>query len=143
MKKLLFLVLAVVGAYLAYEQVPSVIEPPAASELFNSELERAISERRTGFQVRGRGSVVRILADDNDGSRHQRFIVALETGQTLLVAHNIDVARRVDGLGKGDSVVFFGEYEWNERGGVMHWTHHDPRSQHVGGWIEVRGTRYD
>lgn len=143
MKKLLILVFAVFSAWVAYEQAPSAVGPAAISGTSNAELERAISERRTGFQVSGSGTIARILADDNYGSRHQRFIVSLETGQTLLIAHNIDVAERVDGIRPGDSVVFFGEYEWNERGGVIHWTHHDPGRRHVDGWIEFRGKRYD
>jgi len=39
---------------------------------------------------------------------------------------------RLDGLEKYD---FFGEYEWNDKGGVIHWTHDDPEEIHVNGWI--------
>jgi hypothetical protein len=58
--------------------------------------------------------VTRILADDNDGSRHQRFILEVGGGRTLLIAHNIDLAPRVTGLKVGDTVEFHGEYEWND-----------------------------
>lgn len=98
---------------------------------------------QSGDQVRGSGNVWKILSDDNDGSRHQRFIVKLSTGRTLLVAHNIDLAPRVRSLKVGDMVSFYGEYEWNDRGGVIHWTHHDPRGSHVGGWVEHSGRRYE
>jgi len=86
--------------------------------------------------------VSRILSDDNKGSRHQRFILRLSSGQTLLVAHNIDLAPRINNLQNGDSVQFYGEYEWNSTGGVIHWTHHDPGGQHVGGWLEHNGRKY-
>ena len=86
--------------------------------------------------------VEKILPDDREGRRHQRFILKLDSGQTLLVAHNIDLAPRVAPLTKGDRVAFFGEYEWNPQGGVLHWTHHDPRGRHVGGWLEHKGVRY-
>jgi hypothetical protein len=42
----------------------------------------------------------------------------------------------------GDRVEFSGEYEWNERGGVIHWTHRDPAGQHVDGWIRHDGHTY-
>ena len=99
-------------------------------------------EHRSHLQVQGAGRVTRVLADDDDGSRHQRFIVRLASGQTLLVAHNIDLAGRVDPLGVGDHVEFHGEYEWNPQGGVIHWTHHDPKQWHEDGWIEIDGKRY-
>jgi hypothetical protein len=86
--------------------------------------------------------VIRILADDNDGSRHQRFILEMPSGQTVLIAHNIDLAPRVSSLSTGDTVAFYGEYESNSQGGVIHWTHHDPQGRHLAGWLEHNGRRY-
>jgi hypothetical protein len=105
-------------------------------------LTAAFESHRSNLQVEGSGRVSRVLPDDNDGSRHQRFIVQLGTGQTVLVAHNIDLASRVASLEVGDLVEFNGEYEWNERGGVIHWTHRDPRGGHVDGWLKHEGRTY-
>lgn len=105
-------------------------------------LTAAFESHRSNLQVEGSGRVSRVLPDDNDGSRHQRFIVQLGTGQTVLVAHNIDLAARVASLKVGDPVEFNGEYEWNERGGVIHWTHRDPQRRHVDGWIRHNGRTY-
>ncbi len=105
-------------------------------------LAAAFENREGDIQVQGSGRVSRVLADDNDGSRHQRFIIQLASGQTVLIAHNIDLASRVDSLAVGDSVAFNGEYEWNERGGVIHWTHRDPQRSHVDGWIKHKDHTY-
>jgi hypothetical protein len=105
-------------------------------------LRRAFEQRTSKLEVEGQGVVQRILSDDNDGSRHQRFILELGSGQTLLVAHNIDVAPRIPDLREGDKVAFRGEYEWNAKGGAIHWTHHDPAGRHWGGWLEHKGKTY-
>lgn len=92
--------------------------------------------------LRVSGRVQRLLADDRDGSPHQRFVIATRDGQTLLVAHNLDLAARLEGLSVGDAVEVYGEYEWNPQGGVLHWTHDDPRGMHPAGYIDWKGRRY-
>jgi hypothetical protein len=96
-----------------------------------------------GAMIESVGVVDRILPDDTEGSRHQRFILKLDSGQTLLVAHNIDLAPRIDELERGDKVKFHGQYESNNSGGVVHWTHHDPRGEHPAGWLEHEGRRFE
>lgn len=96
----------------------------------------------SGSWIEGRGVVRRLLTDDDDGSRHQRFILDVGNGQTLLVAHNIDLAFRVP-LGMGDRVYFRGMYEWNNLGGLVHWTHHDPLGVEDGGYIRFRSKTYE
>jgi hypothetical protein len=103
--------------------------------------EEAFQGRRSGVMVEGVGKVTRILADDREGSRHQRFILLLESGQTLLVSHNIDLAERVP-IRPGDRLELRGQYEWNDRGGVVHWTHHDPEGRRNGGWIRLGDREY-
>lgn len=115
---------------------------PAPQSLPESAARPATLTRATSGQwavVQGR--VIRTLADDRDGSQHQRFILAVGEDHTLLVAHNIDLAPRIP-LRKGDSIQAYGRFEWNDRGGVLHWTHHDPGGSQ-GGWIEHEGRRYE
>lgn len=109
----------------------------------DARLKQAYQNHQSDVQVRGSGLVSRLLPDDNKGSRHQKFILRLDSGQTLLVAHNIDLAPRIQGLRKGDRVEFYGEYEWNKKGGVMHWTHKDPRNHHAHGWLKHNGKIYE
>lgn len=112
---------------------------PVADDL--ARLRAAFAEGRGDLWVTLEGRVERTLRDDEDGSRHQRFVLRLAEDLTVLVAHNIDLAPRVP-LERGDRLRLRGEYEWNERGGVVHWTHHDPAGA-PGGWIDFDGRRYE
>jgi hypothetical protein len=107
-----------------------------------STVEASFQAQRSDVWVQASGTVQKVLADDNKGSRHQRFIVALPSGITVLIAHNIDLAPRLPDLKAGDTVEFYGEYEWNKKGGVVHWTHHHPRGRHAGGWLRYKGQLY-
>ncbi len=102
----------------------------------------AFRNHQSGVQVKGVGIVDRVLPDDNEGKRHQRFIVRLGSGQTLLIAHNIGLAPRVSPLNPGDTISFYGVFEWNAKGGVVHWTHHDPGRRHKPGWLKRNGVVY-
>ena len=105
-------------------------------------VERAFEQRQRDVQVEGEGVVIRLLTDDKQGSRHQRFIIRLGSGQTVLIQHNIDLAPRIAELSEGDKLGFFGEYVWNEQGGLVHWTHHDPAGRHAAGWLKHKGRTY-
>jgi hypothetical protein len=132
MKKLLLLAVVAVAVFYFNRQPAEV--PRETAE--------ATTDWQSGAQVTGEGTVTRILGDDTVGDHHQRFILTLDSGRTLLIAHNIDLAPRIDSLREGDSVSFSGEYESNDKGGVVHWTHHDPQGQHEDGWLKHHGRMY-
>ncbi len=123
---------------------PETMPIPAqvASTATDTLLAQAFQQRLSNYQITGAATVSRLLPDDNDGSRHQKFLLQTANGQTVLVAHNIDLAPRIANLQAGDTVEFYGEYEWNEKGGVIHWTHHDPDGRHAPGWLRHRGNLY-
>jgi hypothetical protein len=120
----------------------SAATPGPAPGVDDDSIGRAFASGASDIQVEGEGTVIRLLPDDLNGPRHQRFIVQLASRQTLLITHNIDIAPRIDGLKVGDSVRFNGEYVWNAKGGVIHWTHHDPQGRHVAGWVKHNGKTY-
>lgn len=103
---------------------------------------QAFAAHESGVVVTVEGTVDRVLADDRDESRHQRLLLRLADGATVLVAHNIELAERVP-VKVGERLRLRGQYEWNERGGVLHWTHRDPRGDHPAGWIEHAGRRFE
>ncbi len=121
---------------------PAIQWDSANSGSQNEGLLNAIANQRSDVQVVGSGEVIKVLPDDTKGSQHQRFLVKVSPNDVILIAHNIDLAPRVDALKKGDSIGFNGEFEWNDKGGVVHWTHKDPRSKHVHGWLEHQGKKY-
>ena len=144
MKKLFIALLIGIGVYAYVQNNPAVISSFTSESVQNNQVVTdAYQNRLSDIQVSGSGKVSRILRDDNEGSRHQRFILRLSSGQTLLIAHNIDLAPKINTLQKGDVVQFYGEYEWNSKGGVVHWTHHDPGGRHVGGWLKHDGRKYE
>lgn len=118
----------------------SIVEEATVDD--QQKIMQAYQQQLSNIQVQSKGEVKAILADDNDGSKHQKMILKLENGLTVLVAHNIDLAPRVEGLRKGEIVEFYGEYEYSPKGGVIHWTHHDPQAKHVDGWLKYQGKSY-
>jgi hypothetical protein len=115
--------------------VPSAAPAPGGAAVLE-----AFNARRSGVEVEATGVVARRLADDRKGLPHERFI--LRVGElTVLVAHNTELAPAVP-VSVGDTVEVRGEYEWNQLGGVIHWTHRDPDGRHAPGWIRLRGRLY-
>lgn len=109
----------------------------------NSLVQRAFAEHLSAIQVTAEGTVTRLLADDTGPSgTHQRFILQVNgSSQTLLIDNNVDIGKRVP-VAIGVDVTVHGEYVWNEQGGLIHFTHHDPAHTHEDGWIDVKGVRY-
>ena len=142
MKKFIAIVAVIAVLYVGLNQINSTHGSTGETTPATEAVASAFKDQRSGIQVEGEGIVAKVLPDDNDGSRHQRFILRLPSGQTLLVAHNIDIAQRVTSLASGDPVQFKGVYEWNSRGGVVHWTHRDPSGEHRAGWLKHNGETY-
>ena len=120
---------------------PSAVEQPAPATSNTSAPGAPVTEafrtRHSKVEVETGGRVVRLLPDDREGSPHQRFLLRVEGSTTVLVAHNLDLAPRI-ALAPGDSIELRGEYEWNPKGGVIHWTHADPDGRHEAGWVRRR-----
>lgn len=130
-----FAILMFVGSF--YEPEPQNNQSSPAGNV-----EQLFEQRQSDVQIEVSGTVTRLLSDDNEGSRHQRFIIELPSSQTLLIVHNIDLAPRIDDIREGDEVRVYGEYIWNDKGGLIHWTHHDPANHHPHGWIRHQDRLY-
>ena len=133
---------ALCGCASPAEPAQGIAAQTVETDASDDELQELFEERQSDVAIGGKGTVLRLLSDDNDGDRHQRFLVELGSGQTLLLVHNIDIAPRVEPLEVGDTVEFFGEYIWNDQGGLIHWTHHDPEGSHEDGYIKANGKTF-
>ena len=143
MKNILIVLALGISLYGYLENNPNL--PQSTSQQIrvdDEQIIKAFENRQSDVQVGGSGRVVAILPDDTKGSQHQKFILELSSGQSVLIAHNIDLAPRIGPLRKGDTVEFDGEYEWGSTGGVVHWTHHDPHEKHSAGWLKHQGKLY-
>lgn len=92
--------------------------------------------------IKGEGTIIKVLPDDTNPPRHQRILIKIDDNRTLLIAHNIDLAPRVEAPQKGDSISFYGEYIDNDQGGLIHWTHHNPDGGR-GGYLLHNSYRYE
>ena len=122
---------------------PSTAPDSASND--NARVAALFAAHRSGEVVEITGRVVKLLEDDDEGDRHQRFLLQVgEQPLLVLVAHNIDIGQRVP-VTEGDPLRLRGEYEWSEKGGVLHWTHRNParNPQHESGFIELGGKRYE
>jgi hypothetical protein len=106
------------------------------------DVDAAFRAHSTNVEVTASGTVARVLADDTQGLKHQRFVLRMPSGLTVLVAHDIDEAPRIPDLRAGQPLLAHGEYVWNAQGGIVHWTHHDSSGRHAPGWIDYGGQRY-
>lgn len=131
---ILFVVVAIISGIAAQNQEPA--------QDFVTILQNAFENQQSHIQIQGEGVVTRLLTDDTTKPRHQRFILRISPKQTVLVTHNIDIADRVPNLEIDGTVEFYGEYEWNVEGGIIHWTHHDPDGDHIAGWLKYDGKTY-
>ena len=115
---------------------------PTDTAMGDDGLAEAYANKQSNVMVEIGARVDRILQDDTEGVPHQRFILKLDNGHTVLVAHNLDLATRVP-LKEWDPVMIRGEYEYNPQGGVVHWTHRDPGMGIKHGWIVHQSVRYE
>lgn len=115
----------------------------ASPSLDAGAITEAFAAHRNLPQVQGSGVVTKVLKDDTKGLKHQKFLLKVSDNITILIAHNLDLAPRVEDIHEGDSVLFKGEYIYTPKGGTVHWTHKDPRGNHQAGWLKHNGKTYE
>ncbi len=100
-------------------------------------------------------TVAKILPDNHNprnGLSHEQFIIKMEDGTEVFVAHDLNYAPRVP-LTVGEDIKIKGEWipkpnHENHGGeetiGVLHWSHHsENEKRHPSGYIEAGGQHYE
>ena len=121
---------------------PPASRTPAGADSGVAAIEAAFRQKRSGVWVEAAGEIVHILPDDRHPPRHQLFLVELPGGHTVKISHNVDLAPKAP-VRKGRQIAFRGRFEHNAKGGVVHWTHHDPGGRTQGGWLRYEGRTYE
>lgn len=107
-------------------------------------LERALRDKAQDQLLVVVGWVTGILPDvERDGVSYQRFEVRLVNRQHLLIEHDLHRSTRVEGIKAGSELLIRGRYFWNEQGGVLRYTHHDPEQKRPDGWIRFKHRNYE
>ncbi|WP_155723962.1 DUF3465 domain-containing protein [Bdellovibrio bacteriovorus] len=123
------------------------IEKPSESFLIDekssdADIVRAVNDqRRVDFVEGGSMVVVKVLPDDNQGLAHQKWTVRLSNGKNMQAVYNSDMCPRVP-VKVGDVIAMGGQFIWTNKGGLLHWLHHDPRGKRPDGYVYVNGKFY-
>ncbi len=94
----------------------------------NSEMEKLLDEvdriaflfkqQRGGKVVNSIGRIVKVL-DQAKNPSTQLILLRLNSGQKLLVQHNLEKSQPISGLKAGEVLEFKGLYKWNNKGGLI------------------------
>jgi Protein of unknown function (DUF3465) len=110
----------------------------------NTAVCHAFTSGTSHVEVTAQGTVVRAFGvQAGRESPHEGFLMRLSSDCTVVVRveANVDFTGTF-ALRPGQTVIVRGEYEYYAMGGVIHWTHHDPRGRHAGGFIQVDGHQF-
>lgn len=108
----------------------------------DSDIVRAVNDRRRVNYVEGGSmTVTKVLPDDEDGRKHQKWVVRLSNGNTMQAVYNSDMCPEVP-VKVGDVIAMGGMFLWTNSGPMLHWLHHDPRGNRPDGYVYVNGKYY-
>lgn len=101
---------------------------------------------RSHVEVTAEGTIARVLGTRAGPSgAHEGFLLHLAgaggRGLTVRVEDNVALTGAIP-LAEGEHVEVRGEYIFDARGGIVHYTHRDPRGRHAAGYVLAGGKLY-
>ena len=123
----------------AFLLLPALLAACASGPVTIKQAMASCARGSSAVEVTASGTVARVLGTYRSRTgMHEGFLLSTN-GLTVRIQHNMTITGPVP-LTKGEAVSLQGQYECND--GVIHWTHHDPRMRHVGGFIQAGGKTY-
>lgn len=118
----------------------------AGGDAGNAAVYAAWAQQRSGIEVTASGSVAKVLGTRRGPSGyHTGFLLHLRgaegRGLTVRVEDNVDLTGPLP-VRAGDDAEVRGEYIYDPRGGLIHYTHRDPRGRHAGGYVRLNNRMY-
>ncbi|MDP3509818.1 MAG: DUF3465 domain-containing protein [Candidatus Melainabacteria bacterium] len=107
----------------------------------DAQIIQAQSQQARKVELTVTAPIKKLLREEDYREPHQRFLLILSNGTTVLVANDLQYGTYAP-VQEGNVVRIHGEYIWNERGGVLHWTHKSDEPRHESGYIDFNGMRY-
>ncbi len=93
----------------------------------------------SAVEVVANGTVARLLGTYSSRTGTHEGFVLRSKAMSIRIENNTTITGPIP-LSQGEAVTLQGQYECND--GVIHWTHHDPRLRHIGGYIQAGGKIY-
>jgi hypothetical protein len=118
----------------------------AGSDAGNAAVYQSWAQQRSKVEVTASGSVAKVLGTRRGPSGvHTGFLLHLRgsegRGLTVRVEDNVDLTGPIP-IRAGDDVEVRGEYIYDPRGGLIHYTHRDPRGRRAGGYVRIGNRMY-
>lgn len=110
-------------------------------QIDDAQIIQAQSQQARKVELTVTAPIKKMLREEDYREPHQRFLLMLSNGTTVLVANDLQYGTYAP-VQEGNVVRIHGEYIWNERGGVLHWTHKSDEPRHESGYIDFNGMRY-
>jgi Protein of unknown function (DUF3465) len=118
----------------------------SGSDAGNGAVYQSWAQQRSNVEVTASGSVAKVLGTRRGPSGvHTGFLLHLRgaegRGLTVRVEDNVDLTGPIP-IRAGDDVEVRGEYIYDPRGGLIHYTHRDPRGRRAGGYVRIGNRMY-
>ncbi|HIP75819.1 MAG TPA: DUF3465 domain-containing protein [Psychromonas hadalis] len=100
------------------------------------------NNQRGGEMVSSLGRIIKLLEDQTSPYLAQLILIRLNSGQKLIIKHNLKASTKIADLKVGEMIKFKGVYRWNSRGGMVVSTFENKQHPKRSGWVKFADKTY-